>query len=265
VPLVVAATKIPETQLPPPRLPAEPPKVITNTIGMKLVLIPAGAFLMGSPESDKDAGNDEKPQHRVWITQPFYLGATPVTQDQYRAVTGANPSHFKESDDLPVECVSWDDAIAFCNALSELEKERLGGAYYRLPTETEWEYACRGGSQTRFCFGDASASLGEYAWFSGNSDSKTRPVGQKRPNAWGLFDMHGNVWEWCLDGYDEKYYVNSPGADPPGRSGAAERVNRGGCWLSDPVLCRAAYRDRFTPGNRNSHLGFRVARVQSGG
>ena len=162
---------------------------------MKLVLIPAGEFLMGSPDSDKDAEDDEKPQHRVRITRPFYLGAR-GDQGQYRAVTGENPSHFKGSDDLPVEKVSWNDAIAFCNKLSEREGlkpyyqfgavARSGGEGYRLPTEAEWEYACRAGSTTRYSFGDDAASLGEYAWFNGNSGSKTHPVGQKRPNAWGL-------------------------------------------------------------------------------
>ena len=152
---------------------------------MKLVLIPAGEFLMGSPDSDKDAQTDEKPQHRVRITRPFYLGATEVTQGQYRAVTGQSPSNFKGSDDLPVEMVTWNDAIAFCDKLSELEKGQLGGARYRLPTEAEWEYACRGGSTTRYSFGDDAASLGEFAWHDGNSGSKTHPVGQKRPNACG--------------------------------------------------------------------------------
>ena len=210
---------------------------------MKLALIPAGEFLMGSPDSDKDASDDEKPQHRVRITQPFYLGVYQVTQGQYRAVTGANPSHFKGSDDLPVESVSWHDAIAFCNKLSEREglkpyyqldaATRSGGEGYRLPTEAEWEYACRAGSTTRYSFGDDAASLGEYAWFNGNSGGKTHPVGQKRPNAFGLYDMHGNVWEWCWDVY-AAYNANSPGADPDGPSGASGRVIRGGCWGDFP-------------------------------
>jgi formylglycine-generating enzyme required for sulfatase activity len=238
-----------------------PPKVITNSIGMTLVLIPAGGFLMGSPDSDEDARADEKPPHGVRITRPFYLGATEVTQGQYRAVTGENPSHSQGSDDLPVDNVSWVDAQAFCARLNDLEHERLSGMRYRLPTEAEWEYACRAGSATRFAFGNADASLGDYAWFSGNSNVRTHSVGQKGANAWGLFDMHGNVWEWCWDAYDEEYYVRSPADDPRGAdsTGSAVRVIRGGCWRSLPRLCRAAGRDRDAPGGRGSDVGFRVA------
>jgi formylglycine-generating enzyme required for sulfatase activity len=247
-----------------------PRKPRTNTIGMELVLIPAGEFLMGSPDDNQNAGDDEKQQHRVRITRPFYLGVHEVTQGQYREVTGANPSDFQGSDDLPVEHVSWDEAIAFCNKLSEHEGLKpyyrvgggapLGGDGYRLPTEAEWEYACRAGSTTRFSFGDDEARLGEYAWFVGNSDSKTHPVGQKRPNAFGLYDMHGNVWEWCWDGYEAKSYAGSPGADPLGPSQAAARVIRGGGWIIEPRLARSTYRYGFSPEYRKFDLGFRVAR-----
>jgi formylglycine-generating enzyme required for sulfatase activity len=235
--------------------------MIINTIGMKVVLIPDGEFRMGSPDSDKDAQADEKRQHPVRIMRPFYLGATEVTQGQYRAVTGVNPSSFKGPDELPVETVSWEDAMAFCAKLNELEKGQLRGASYRLPTEAEWEYACRAGTTTRFSFGDSDASLGEYAWFWGNSDSKTHPVGQKRPNLWGLYDMHGNVWEWCLDCYDPKYYSTSPANDPMGPSGGLDRVRRGGCWRFVRRACRAAYRDKAPPSSRYNGVGFRVARV----
>jgi formylglycine-generating enzyme required for sulfatase activity len=248
----------------PPAPVAEAPKLITNSIGMRLILIPAGEFQMGSPDSDTEAYDIEQPQHHVQITQRFYLGVMPVTQGQYRAITSANPSHFKGSDDLPVEQVSWEEAWAFCEKLSALEKQQLGGARYRLPTEAEWEYACRAGRTTRFSFGDANASLWEYAWFRGNSDGQAHPVGQKRPNAWGLYDMHGNVWEWCGDGYDGKYYANTPSSDPLGPSGqAAGRVLRGGGWCSNPRSCRAAVRNGLAPGDRNNILGFRVARVRS--
>jgi formylglycine-generating enzyme required for sulfatase activity len=258
---------------PSPTVPSATPNVITNSIGMKLALIPAGEFLMGSPDSDSDAYPPEMPQHPVRITQAFYLGVHEVTQGQYRAVTGQNPSHFKGSDELPVEQVSWNDAIAFCNKLSEREglkpyysldgAVQPGGEGYRLPTEAEWEYACRAGSTTRFSFGDDAASVGEYAWYAGNSGSKTQPVGQKRPNAWGLYDMHGNVWEWCWDGYDESYYRQSPVADPGGPAQAAGRVDRGGSWRRSPRFCRSANRSRLAPRNRNSRLGFRVARALS--
>jgi formylglycine-generating enzyme required for sulfatase activity len=249
------------------------PKPFVNSIGMKLVLIPAGEFLMGSPDSDKDALDIEKPQHRVRITRPFCLGVYEVTQGQYREVTGANPSSFKGSDDLPVEQVSWNDAIAFCNKLSEREglkayyqfgaEAQSGGEGYRLPTEAEWEYTCRAGSTTRYSFGDDAASLGEYAWFNANSGKMTHPVGQKRPNAFGLFDMHGNVWEWCWDGYDAACYARSPVVDPDGPPRASGRVIRGGGWGNAPRVARSAYRYRSTPGHGVNYLGFRVARVQS--
>jgi formylglycine-generating enzyme required for sulfatase activity len=248
-----------------PAVAVEAPELHTNSTGMNLVRIPAGEFLMGSPDSDPEARDDEKPQHRVRITQPFYLGTTQVTQGHYRAVTGQSPSHFQGSDDLPVEQVSWTDAIAFCERLNELEKEQLRGARYRLPTEAEWEYACRAGSTTRYSFGDDAAGLGDHGWFDGNSNRKTHPVGQKRPNAWGLHDMHGNVWEWCSDAYEAKYYQRSPDADPLCSSQATSRVNRGGGWDFIPQSCRSANRVWYAPGLRNSYLGFRVARVPSGG
>jgi formylglycine-generating enzyme required for sulfatase activity len=247
-----------------PAVAVEAPERITNSLGMTLVRIPAGKFLMGSPDSDKDASSDEKPQHRVRITRPFYLGATEVTQGQYRAVTGQSPSRFEGSDDLPVEQVSWEDAIRFCEKLNELEKGPLEGARCRLPTEAEWEYACRARSMARYSFGDDPAGLGDHAWFDGNSDGKTHPVGQKRPNAWGLYDMHGNVWEWCWDAYEADHYKQSPGADPLCSSQASDPVIRGGCWIHDPQAARSARRSRDAPVVRHRLLGFRVARVQSG-
>jgi formylglycine-generating enzyme required for sulfatase activity len=255
------------------RVPARPPKVISNTIGMKLVLIPAGEFLMGSPDPDTQAYGNEKPQRRVRITRPFYLGATPVTQGQYRLIVGTNPSSFKGAEDLPVESITWHEAVAFCNTLSEREGLKpfyhsgsgahLGGDGYRLPTEAEWEYACRTGSTTRFSFGDDEASLGEHAWFSGNSGSQTHPVGQKHPNAWGLYDMHGNVWEWCEDWYEANYYAKSPDADPLCLSGASGHVVRGGCWSRAPRFARSAYRVSGSPEARSDGLGFRLARARA--
>jgi formylglycine-generating enzyme required for sulfatase activity len=253
---------------------AAPAREVVNSIEMKLVLIPAGTFEMGGPDSDPDANSDEKPQHPVRITRPFYLGIHEVTQDQYRAVTGATPSTLRGSDDLPVETVNWFDVIAFCNALSlkeglppfyVIEGERIevpnwDGTGYRLPTETEWEYACRAGSATRFCFGDDAAALGEFAWYGGNSGKHSHPVGQKRSNAWGLHDMHGNVAEWCWDGYDPDYYQKSPGAVPFDPSQAAKRMLRGASWGHDPRDCRSAYRGTSRPGQRDLAIGFRVAR-----
>jgi formylglycine-generating enzyme required for sulfatase activity len=274
-----AAVKSPDLQKPQPTVPVEPPKSITSSIGMQLALIPAGEFLMGSSkDQDKDAGDDETPRHPVRITRPFYLGLTEVTQGQYRAVTGESPSQFRGSDDLPVEHVSWLDAVRFCNGLSELERlppfyrikgDQVAvadprGVGYRLPTEAEWEYACRARNPARYSFGHDPAVLGEYAWFYKNSGSKTHPVGQNRPNGFGLFDMHGNVWEWCWDEYRSDYYKGSPVDDPQGQSGASVRVIRGGSWSHDPQDARSANRFGNTPDSRSYYLGFRLARGQSG-
>jgi formylglycine-generating enzyme required for sulfatase activity len=256
----------------------DPAKEIANSIGMKLKLIPAGEFLMGSPDSDKDANPNEKPQHPVRITRPFYLGIYPVTQREYMEVTKTNPSHLPSGERHPVESVSWLDAAAFCNALSQKEGLKpfyaiqgdavevgdWSGPGYRLPTEAEWEYACRAGSQTRYCFSDDEKALGKYAWYSANSNDKTHPVGEKKPNAFGLHDMHGNVWEWCWDGYGADYYESSPVDDPRGPDGASDRVIRGGGWYSKPRICRSAYRDWNEPGYRYNDLGFRLALSQSG-
>jgi formylglycine-generating enzyme required for sulfatase activity len=240
---------------------------------MNLVWIPAGEFLMGSPGSDSSARSDEKPQHRVRITRPFYLGTTEVTQEQYPAVTGTKPSHFNASGGSPVENVSWDEAIAFCNRLSERDGLRpyyrsgavleQYGTGYRLPTEAEWEYACPAGTSTQYAFGDDPLGLDRFAWFGGNSGGSTHVVGKKQSNAFGLFDMHGNVREWCEDRYDREYYGQTPRADPTGPSLPLTNVYRGGSWLSDPVDCRSANRDWYGPAALDNYLGFRVARFPS--
>ena len=227
-------------------------------VEMKMVLIPAGEFTMGSPDSDKDARGDEKPQHRVRITKPFHLGKYEVTQEQWEAVMGNNPSAFKGARN-PVEQVSWDDCQKFLDTLSA--KTAGQGGKFVLPTEAEWEYACRGGSATRFSFGDATRGLGEDAWYGDNSDQKTHPVGAKKPNAWGLYDMHGNVWEWCADWYDEKYYSNTATDDLQGPSSGSRRVLRGGSWRIPAGVCRSAGRDSGMLGYRGTGLGFRVARI----
>jgi len=227
-------------------------------VTLEMVLIPAGEFLMGSPDSDKDARGAEKPQHQVRITKPFYLGKYEIQQEQWEAVMGNNPSTFKGAKN-PVEQVSWDDCQEFLGKLNAKTAEQ--GSKFVLPTGAEWEYACRGRSTTRFSFGDAARSLGEYAWYKDNSEQKTHPVGNKKPNAWGLYDMHGNVWEWCHDLYDGKYYSNSATDDPQGPSLGSRRVLRGGSWRIPAGICRSAGCDSGVPGYRDAGLGFRIARV----
>jgi formylglycine-generating enzyme required for sulfatase activity len=251
----------------------------TNSIGMRLTLIPAGEFKMGSSEGE-EGDDDEKPQHRVRITRPFYLGVYEVTQEQYKAVMGKNPSWFsatgrgkselagESSDRNPVENVSWIEAVKFCNELSvreglnkfyEIDGETVRvpdwwGPGYRLPTEAEWEYACRADSETRYSFGNDAARLREHGWFDGNSGGRTHPVGQLRANGFGLFDMHGNVWEWCWDGYDAGSFGQSPllDDDPQGPSQAASRVIRGASWNGVPRGVRSADRLWRAPGGRGS-------------
>ena len=237
-------------------------KEITVDLGagvkLEMVLIPAGEFVMGSPESDKDARDEEKPQHQVQIGKPFYMGRYLVTQEQWEAVMGNNPSAFKGPKN-PVEFVSWDDAHAFLDRLNA----KIGGHgdKFILPTEAQWEYACRAGNKSKYFFGEDAGRIAEYAWYSKNSGGKTHPVGEKKPNAWGLYDMHGNVWEWCQDWYDSGYYANSPPGDPPGPGMGSSHVIRGGDWNGDAGACRSALRGRYTPENRRNYLGFRMARV----
>ena len=229
-----------------------------NGITMKLVLIRPGKFMMGSPDSEEDHDFNEGPQHEVTISKPFYMGVTEVTQAQYEAVMGTNPV----TDDVPgfkgptnpVDSVTWDEAVLFCRKLSAKT-----GKTFRLPTEAEWEYACRAGTKTRFSFGDSKSVLGDYAWHKGNSGETTHPVGQKKPNAWGLYDMHGNVWELCADWYGE--YPKGPVTDPSGPATASgKRVQRGGGWLDDDaVYYRCAYRCGSDPASRQGTDGFRCA------
>jgi formylglycine-generating enzyme required for sulfatase activity len=238
---------------------AKDSNIVTNSIGMKLILIPPGEFMMGSPDSEKYRQSDEGPQHRVRISKGFYMSVTEVTQAQWQAVMGSNPSLFKgflgldKNDDLPVECVSWNDAVEFCRKLSQKE-----GKSYRLPTEAEWEYACRAGTTTRFYFGDSDSQLSDYAWCDEDSGNKTYPVGQKKPNAFGLYDMHGNVWEWCSDWYDENYYSESPADDPKGPSTGQYLVLRGGSWSNLASSCRVANRDYSGPNLHTNYIGFRL-------
>ena len=229
-------------------------KTYINSLGMKFALIPAGSFLMGADRNFEEAWDRETPQHRVTISRPFYLGKTEVTQAQWTAVMGNNPSKFKGRTN-PVEQVSWDDVQVFIQRLNQKE----GHERYRLPTEAEWEYAARAGSASAYSFGDNAARLGQYAWYDGNSGETTHPVGQKPPNAWGLHDMHGNVWEWVQDRYDGDYYSGSPSTDPRGPSSGSHRVLRGGSWSSLAASCRSAYRYVDSPDYRSGNLGCRLA------
>jgi len=251
-------------------------------VKMEFVSIPAGEFMMGSSDSDTAANLDEKPLHRVVITKPFYLGQYEVTHEQWHAVMDDNPKYDNWSPDkgrnTPVETVSWDDCQAFLAKLNEKHGNR--GLNFSLPTEAQWEYAARAGSTTKWCFGDDEASLVKYAWYAwggpnphentlknGEIAKSTHPVGQKKPNAWGLYDMHGNVQEWCQDWYgglttgipsDRDYYWNSPLEDPTGPVTGYKRVCRGGRWGSADRECRAASRAQYSPGVNTGTLGFRV-------
>jgi len=238
------------------------PVEITNSIGMKFVLIPPGQFMMGSPESEEGARDCEHPQHQVRINRPFFLGVTEVTQGQWEAVMGTRPwsgkGYVKEGSDYAAPYVSWDDAQSFCERLSEKERVTC-----RLPTEAEWEYACRAGTTTVYHFGDDASRLGDYARFRDNAvdvDEKyAHRVGHKKPNPVGLYDMHGNVAEWCQDWLASDYYAESPTDDPTGPVAAAHRAIRGGCWWDDAKLCRAASRLWYAPQYQLHFLGFRVA------
>ena len=198
------------------------------------------------------ANPEEKPAHSVTLTQPFYMGKFAVTQEQYQAVTAATPSHFKGKDN-PVEMVSWDDSKAFCKKLAEQTKQLV-----RFPTEAEWEYACRAGTTTTYHSGDTEADLARVAWYNADSKGTTHPVGQKEANAFGLYDMHGNVWQWCQDQRDENYYSKAPAENPQGPEQGAVRLLRGGSWFNDPMFCRSARRNWLLPDLPSKLIGFRV-------
>ena len=304
--------------------PTATPKQITNSIGMKLTLVPSGEFMMGSKESAEETAaflktnygyvstraalfKNEHPQHRVRITKPFYLGTYHVTRGQFRRFVkdlkyksdsekltvfgcpGWDPDKqdsgfrkdyswqkvgFEQTDEHPVVNVSWNDAVAFCKWLSKQENKT-----YRLPTEAEWEYACRAGTTTRYYSGDdpetlvkvgniADATFKEKVPNWPNATIKasdgyvfTAPVGQFKPNAFGLYDMHGNAYQWCSDCYDEDYYAKSPVDDPKGPDSGNDRVLRGGSWFHSPDACRSCGRFGFVPSGLDCMAGFRVARI----
>jgi len=257
-----------------PKLPKELSIDLPGGVKMEFVLIPAGEFTMGSSEAERQvvlaeekedwAKNrilTEGPQHKVKISRPFYLGKYEVTQAQWHAVMGNNPSKYQGPTN-PVEQVSWEDIQPFLAKLN-MSFERKG-MRFTLPTEAQWEYACRAGTTTAFCFGDNAALLNEYGWYTSNSGGKTHPVGQGKPNAWGLFDMHGNVSEWCADWYATDYYAQSPPIDPVGPPGGLNRVHRSGALYEPSGHCRAAFRNHNGPGSRFVNLGCRLALVPAG-
>jgi formylglycine-generating enzyme required for sulfatase activity len=246
-------------------------------LGLDMVWIPPGTFLMGTPEQrtlakwfydtrekltkkpNLSAGDpNERPVTIVTLTRQFWLGRTEVTQAQWTAVMGSKPNPFN-GDDLPVEIVSWDDAMEFCRKLTERERavNRLPAGYaYTLPTEAQWEYACRAGTT-----GDYAGDIGAMAWTRENSGGSTHPVGTKQVNAWGLADMHGNVWEWCLDWY--VYYRGGVVTNPRGPTSGSLRVGRGGGWANDTAFARSAFRLHLPPDIRLNNLSFRVALTPS--
>lgn len=224
--------------------------LITDSIGMELRRIPAGSFLMGSNSSE--AASEEKPAHEVTITRSFYIGVFEVTQKQYRTIMGSNPSRFSGKN-RPVEMVSRNDAVKFCRRLSARE-----GVTYRLPTEAEWEYAARAGTTTEYYWGNSFD--GRYAWYEDNSGGQTHSVGLKRPNAWGLYDMAGNVYEWCSDWFGEDYYSRSPSVDPQGPSSGEYRIFRSASFYNSPRNMRVFSRGAGTPGTITPGWGFRCIR-----
>jgi len=235
---------------------------MTNTIGMKFVRVQAGKFRMGSPEEEKFRVKNET-RYKVIIKEPFYLQTTEVTQRQWIEIMGENPSEFKNGEkDSPVESVSWDDCQEFIRKLNERE----GTDRYRLPTEAEWEYACRAGRSSAFANGDISVSgcgmepnLVKMAWYCANAWRKTHPVAKKEMNRWGLYDMHGNVWEWCLDWYGK--YPEGAATNPKGARFGPKRVIRGGSFRNNAENCRSAYRFAYETNLRVDNVGLRVART----
>jgi uncharacterized protein (TIGR02996 family) len=256
---------------------------LTNSIGMQFVLIPPGQFLMGSPESESGRLPREGPRHKVEITRPYYLGVFQVTQEEYQKVTGTNPSHFSpegasstavaglDTRRFPVDNVSWEDGADFCRRLSEWPEEKRRRRRYRLPTEAEWEYACREGGRVRrpFYFGASLSSKqanfdGQHPYGSAEEGPwlrRTTRFGSYPPNALGLYDQHGNILEWCADWFDPDYYQHSPRQDPQGPPASPEglRAVRGGPWSGDGHHCRAASRGGYPPDVRDPYSGFRVA------
>jgi len=228
---------------------------LTDDMDITMVWIPSGEFMMGAQDEEQDAEDDEYPRHRVTLDYGFWMGKYEVTQEQWEAVMGENPSHdYGVGDDYPVYYVSWDDIQDF--------EEELDNAF-RLPSESEWEYACRAGhDETRFHWGDDDnyEQLGNYAWYEGNSGEETHPVGQKGANDWGLKDMSGNVWEWCEDWYHDSYDGAPNDGSPWVAGGGQYRVMRGGSWGNVSSICRSANRNNGNLDYRSNVSGFRLVR-----
>ena len=223
---------------------------VKNGISIDMVRVEAGTFTMGATTEMKYPHNDEKPIHQVTLTNDYYIGKYEVTQALWQAVMGNNPSNFK-GDNLPVEYVSWNDCQKFINKLN-----RITGKTFRLPTEAEWEYAARGGKKSRGYQYSGSNNLADVAWYDDNSGHKTHVVGSKQANELGIYDMSGNVWEWCQDWYD--YYNSSSQTNPTGANSGSDRVSRGGCWFLNAWFCRSSCRNRYAPGDRHGDLGLRL-------
>ncbi len=236
--------------------PTSLPPTVKNTVGIEFVLIPAGTFTMGSLETDAQAYADETPQHPVEISRPFYLSRYEVTRGQWLAVMQGSLREHPGEPSQPVTHVSWHEVQAFIQRLNTIEP----GATYRLPTEAEWEYAARAGTTTRWSFGDDAEPLHLYSWYEKNARGTAHRVGQLKPNPWGLYDMHGNVWEWVQDRYGRTYYQSSPVRDPQGPAEGKYRVFRGGGWSGIARYCRSAPRRYASPGFRHATIGFRILR-----
>ena len=257
----------------------------TNSIGMKFKNIPAGSFYMGScnlsaidsavcpsgERTDSDARDDETPQHKVRISRSFQIGIYEVTLGQFKQfIADAKRDDLltddfikanSRDDSTAVSYVTWNDVQSFISWLNKKE----GGSHYRLPTEAEWEYVARAGTTTKYSWGSSESQAESYAWYGKNADyagdKYAHSVGRKKPNPWGLYDMHGNVWEWVQDWYDENYYRNSSATDPKGSSSIQYRVIRGGGWESDVSYLRSAYRGNYSPDECDNYLGFRLLRT----
>lgn len=225
---------------------------IGDDVSLSFCWIPSGSFLLGSPNTEEGHEEIESPRHRVVIARGFHMSSTPVTRAQWEAVMGPSPATPSQQASHPATEISWDDAQRFLVRLSEA----LVAGSVRLPTEAEWEYACRAGSSGRYAGGDSEADLDRLGWYAANSRGATHPVGEKAPNAWGLYDMHGNVFEWCQD-WDGSY---APGeqTDPSGPPSGDKKILRGGCFTCPPPYCRSANRYSAPPDRRSGNFGFRV-------